>query len=245
MQQWKPKKKSFLFQQFRAEATSPFQRLLVLPGGDFLRVAGKEDFGNFPAVEFGRAGVDGRREEAVLEGIRECGGLVAQRTGKQAHDRVGNDRGRQFAAAENVIPYRYLTGDEMFADAVVHAFVVSAQDHDILLAGELIGHLLGERLAVGRGEDDLVVASLGLEVLHQVEHGLDHHHHPGVAAEAVVVHLAVASFAVFTDVVDMDFHEPFVAGALDDGVAQRTLEQLRNNGQDIDSHTRCKISDYL
>lgn len=133
----------------------------------------------------------------------------------------------------------------MLADPVIHAFVMSAEDHDVLLAGKLVGRLLRERLPVGRREDDLVVAALGLELFHQAEDRLDHHHHAGIAAETVIVHLPVPPFAVLAQVVDMDFREPLVAGPLDDGVSQRAFEQLRDDGQDIDSHKQRKISDNL
>ena len=46
-------------------------------------------------------------------------------------------------------------------------------------------------------------------------------------------------------VVDMDFNEPFVLGPFDDGIAERALQQLRYDCQDIDSHKQCKISDYF
>ena len=133
----------------------------------------------------------------------------------------------------------------MLADAMVHTLVVAAENHQVLLARKLVGHLLRERLPVGRGEDDLVVVPFGLELLHQGVHRLDHHHHAGVTAETVVVDLAPAAFPIVTDVVDMDFDEPLVAGPFDDGVAERAFQQLRHDSQDIDSHKRCKISEYF
>ena len=121
---------------------------------------------------------------------------------------------------------------------MVHSFVVAAQDHQVLLDGQLVGHGLRKGLSVGRSEDDLVVVTLRLEFFHQLEDGFDHHHHAGVAAETVVVDLTPASFAIFADVVDKDFHEPLVTGPFHDRIAKRTLEQLRNDGQNIDSHTQ-------
>ena len=133
----------------------------------------------------------------------------------------------------------------MFANAVVHALVVAAEDHQVFLAGKLVGHLLGERFPVRGREDDLIVGALGLEPLHEPVDRLDHHHHSGIAAEAVVVDLAPAPEATFPDVVYMDFHEPLVLGTFDDGVAQRALQQFGDYSQDVDSHSGGKNSDYL
>ena len=234
-----------LLQQFRAEAAGAVERLFVLPGGNLLRIAGKEDLGHFPAVEFCGTGIDRWGQEAVLEGVGQGGRLVAQGPGKKPHHGVGYDGGGQFAAAQDIIPYRYLARDQVLPDPVVHTFVMAAENHDVFLAGEFVGQLLGERLAVGRSKDDIIVGTFGFEFFHQRVNGLNHHHHAGVAAETVVIDLAVAAFAVLADVVDMDFDEPSVAGPLDDGVAERALEQLRNDCQDIDSHRDCKNNDYL
>ena len=133
----------------------------------------------------------------------------------------------------------------MLADAVVDSFVMAAQDHQVLLARQFIRHLLRQLFPVGRREDDLVVRALCLQLLHQREYGLDHHHHPGVAAEAVIVDLTIASLAVFAKVVHVDFNEPFVLGALHNGIAERAFQQLRHDGQDIDSHKQCKNSEYF
>ena len=133
----------------------------------------------------------------------------------------------------------------MLADAVVDTLVVTAENHQVFLAGELIGEGLRQLFAVGRGEDDLVVRALGLELFHQVENRFDHHDHAGIAAETVVVGLAVAALAVIADVVDVDFDQALVLGPFHDGVVQRAFQKLRNDGQDIYSHTDGKFSDYL
>ena len=136
----------------------------------------------------------------------------------------------------------------MFADALVDAFVVAAQDDDVLLEGKLVGDALVQDLAVRGHVDDLVVVPLGLQFLDHPEHGLHHHHHAGVAAVAVVVHGQARPEAVFAEVVDMDFHQAFLDGPARDGMAQRALEEFRYDGEDIDAHAfsvrSCKCNIY-
>ncbi len=234
-----------LLQHSGTEGARAGEGLLILPGGDLLRVAGEEDFGNFPAVEFGGTGIDGRGQETVLEGVGKGARLVAQGPGKEPHHGVGDDGRRELTAREDVVANRDFTCYQMLADAMVDAFVVTAEYHQVLLAGQLVGHLLGQLLAVGRSEDYLIVSALGLELLHQRIDRLDHHHHPRVAAETVIIDLAVAALAVFADVVDVDFDQAFVLSALDDGIAQRAFEQLGHYGKYINSHRCRKISDYF
>ena len=50
----------------------------------------------------------------------------------------------------------------MVADALVDAFVVTCEDDEVALERELIGDVLVEAFAVGRGEDDLVVVAFSL-----------------------------------------------------------------------------------
>ena len=226
----------------------PLEGLLVLPGLDELGIAGEEDVVNLPAVELGGAGVDGRGNQAVLERVGEGGGLVGEYARDQADDAVREEGGRNLAAADHEVAYGNLPRHEMFADALVYPFVVAAQYDNVLLEGQFVGDALVQDLAVRGHVDDLVVIPFGFQFLDHPEHGFHHHHHAGVAAVAVVVHGQARSEAVFAKVMDMDFHQAFLDGPTRDGMAQRTLEELRNDGEDIDAHAfsvrSCKCNIY-
>ena len=56
-----------LVEELRTAFLCPLEGLFVLPGLDELGIAGEEDVRDFPAVELGRAGIDGRGEQVVLE----------------------------------------------------------------------------------------------------------------------------------------------------------------------------------
>ena len=122
---------------------------------------------------------------------------------------------------------------------------MAAEDDDVLLEGEFVGDALVQDLAVGGHVDDLVVVSLGFQLLDHPEDRLHHHDHPGVSAVAVVIDVLARADAVFAEMMDVDFDQAFLDGAADDGVRQRALQKLRNYGQDIDSHGRSYILNYV
>ena len=218
-----------LFQEFRPKKTGTGERLFVLPGRNLLRIARKQDIRNFPSIENSRTRIDRRSQQTILERIGQRRSLVPQRTRQQPDDGIRHDGRRKLAATEHIIPHRDLPRNQMLADTVVHPLVMPTENHQVFLTGKLIRHLLRKRFAIRRRKDNLIVRPLRLELLHERKDRLDHHHHARITPETVVIHLPPAPLAVFTNVVDMDFNEPFVTGTLDDGVAERTLEQFRND----------------
>ena len=104
----------------------------------------------------------------------------------------------------------------MLAYAVVNAFVMSAQYYDVLEHGHFVGHFLVELLAVGRGEDNLVVFALAFQCGYAAVYGLALHYHAGEPAEGVVVHAAVLVGGVVAQVVHVYFNQSFLLGARQD-----------------------------
>ena len=189
-----------------------------------------------PSVELLGAGIDRGLDEPVLERVAQCTLLVTDGTRQEPNHSIGNDGRRQFTASEDVIPDSDFACDEVLADAVVHALVVSAQDHQVLLERQGVCHGLVELLPVGRGEDDFVIIALAFQFLHASPHGLNLHDHSGFPAERVVIDLAVLAQAPVSQVVDVDFHESFVLCALQDGAVQWRVERLGHDGEYIYSH---------
>lgn len=87
---------------------------------------------------------------------------------------------------------------------------MAAEEDEILLRGELIGYSLVQTLAVGGHVDDFVIFPLRLQLVDHFLHRLDHHHHPSVAAVAVVIHRGARAEAIFPDVVDVYFDQTFL-----------------------------------
>ena len=122
----------------------------------------------------------------------------------------------------------------MLADAVVNAFVMTAENNEILLKRQVIGLFLTELSAIGRRVDDLVVMALTGQMTDDVEHRFNADDHAGFAAEGVVVHAPVLVGRVVAQVVDLQVDDALRAGPADDRMAERALQQFRKNGYDID-----------
>ena len=220
----------------RSSFLGALEGLFVLPGLDQFGIAGEKDIGDLPAVELGRTGIDGRGDQAVLEGVGQGRCLVGQDAGDEADDAVREKGCGNLAAADDKVAHGDLARHQMFADPFVNALVMSAEDDDVLLEGQFVGDALIQDFPVGGHVDDLVVMPFGRQFLDHPEHRLHHHHHAGVSTVAVVVHRQARSQAVLAEIVDMDFHQAFHDGAARNGMAQRTFEQFRNHGEDIDAH---------
>ena len=225
-----------LFQQAGTAFAGAGEGLFVLPGLDELGIAGEQDVGDLPAVELGGTGIDGRGDQAVLEAVGQGRCLVGEDARNEADDAVRQEGGGNLAAAHDKVAHGDFPGDEVLADALVDSLVVAAQDDDVLLEGQFVGHPLVQDFAVGGHVNDFVVIPFGTELLDHPEYRLHHHDHAGVAAVTVVVHGEARPQAVLAEVVDMDFHQAFLDGPAGNGMAQRTFEQLRNHGEDIDAH---------
>ena len=184
----------------------------------------------------GGTGIDGRGEEIVLEGVGERALLVAQHAGDQADDRVGDHGSGQFSSGEDVVADADLAGDQVVPDPLVDALVVPTEDDDILLEGEAIGSRLIEQVAVGGGEDHLVVGALRPQRLDGALHRLYLHHHAGGTAEGVVIHAAPLIGGVVAQIMDNDLSETLLLSSLKHRHADEGLDHLRQYGQYIDSH---------
>ena len=124
----------------------------------------------------------------------------------------------------------------MFADAVVDALVVAAEDNQVVERREAVGFVLVVADAVGRGVDHLVVFPFRFEGFDAAVDRFDLHYHTRLSAEGVVVRGAVLVFCVVPDVVDMDFDQPLLLRTLEDRFVQRRGEQFGYDGQDVYSH---------
>ena len=105
----------------------------------------------------------------------------------------------------------------MLAYTVVDAFVVAAEYDDIVEQRQRVGHGLAEDFAVGGGEYHLVVVALGLEGADATVYRLNLYHHARVAAEGVVVDLAVAVGGIVAQVMHRNGTQAFILSSLEYG----------------------------
>ena len=121
--------------------------------GDRGVVAAEQDIGDAPAAEFDRAGVLGEFEEAG--GVAVVGGalVVAEDAGEEAGDGVDDDGGGEGAVGEDVVADGKLAVDEVVDDALIDAFIVTAEEDEMRHLRQLFGDALGEGTA-GGGEEE-------------------------------------------------------------------------------------------
>ncbi len=91
----------------------------------------------------------------------------------------------------------------MFADALVDAFVVSAQYHQVAFQRQSVGQWLVEAVAVRGHKDNFVVGSLRLQIFDSVGDRFGHHDHAGAAAKLVIVELFVFAQSKLPQVMQM------------------------------------------
>ena len=109
----------------------------------------------------------------------------------------------------------------MIAHALVHTFVVSAKDDDVLLERETVGCFLVKTFAVRCREDDLVILPFGFQMRDQTVNRLYLKHHPCSETKGVVIHLAVFVQRPIPQIMHVYLTKTFGLCALYDGVVQR------------------------
>ena len=158
---------------------------------DFSFVSAEQNVGHLPALVVGGSGVDRRLEQIVLKGIVERTLFIADGTRNESHNGIGNHRSREFAPGEHIVADGNFLRDQMFADAIIHPLVVPAQDNQILCQRQGVCQGLREDFAVGRGKNHFIVVAFTFQLLNAAVHRFDLHHHPGLTAKGIVVHLAM------------------------------------------------------
>ena len=88
----------------------------------------------------------------------------------------------------------------------------------------------------------MVVVALGGQVGDGPVQRLRLDDHPSVTAESVVVDLLVIAFAIVVQVDDMYLHQTLFPGPSDDGVVERTFEQVRHCADNVYPHNGCKFT---
>ena len=142
----------------------------------------------------------------------------------------------QFATREHIVAYAYLSGDEMFSYSVVNAFVVSADDADILLEAEFVSHRLVDPFAIRGCEYYLVIVAFGLEGCDASVERLALYEHASSSTEGVVVHTPVFVGSVVSEVVDMYFGQSFLLGSSEDGLFGEGLYEFGQDSDDVYAH---------
>ena len=227
---------SRLVKEGGATLASALYCLLHAPLFNLGMVAAEEHVRDTPASEFGRAGVFRRRDKTVLEGVGKGGLLVANNTGNEADDGVGNNGSGKFATRKDIVADGDFHGDEVFADALVDSLVMSAENHEVLFQGEGVGHGLGEHLTVRGSIDDFVVPALAFQPVDAVGKGFDCHDHARAATIGIVVYAAIAGEGIVVKIVEDNFDKAFFLSPANDGLLEEHGHHVGEEGEDVETH---------
>ena len=96
--------------------------------------------------------------------------------------------------------------------------------------------MLVELLAIGRGEDDLVVLALGFQCGYAPVNRLALYHHAGEASVGIVVDPAPFVEGVVAEVVQVYLCQPFLLGPCQNGLVDEALKHLWQYCYDVYSH---------
>lgn len=212
------------------------QRLTAPPRGDRSVVTGGEHCRHrTPAPVLG-AGVGGRLEEAVGEGLVMCAGCTAHDPGDEARHALDDDHRRYLAARDDVVTDR--DGLELVCvdHTLVDSFVAPADERHRRFRGELLQQCLVEA-TTRRGEHQAAPRREG-GCIDRRCHDVGPQHHAGPTAEDRVVDLAVASEAVIAHVVDLDGHDALVDGTAEQAGPRVGAHEIGEQREDVESDHR-------
>ena len=174
-------------------------------------MSGEQNIGDFPAAEFRRARVLRTFEQPAGEAIVGRGLLVTEYAGEQPNDRIDEDDRSDRAIGEDVISDRNLRVDQLLDNAVVHSFVMPADDDKMFLRREFASDWLRETPALWRHENDRTRGST--ERLNRGEDWLRFHHHPLPSSEGRVIDDVVAVGRPIAQIMDAEVEHPGLLGA--------------------------------
>ena len=164
----------------------------------------------------------GEFEEAGGEAVVGRAGVVAEHAGDEAHDGVHEDDGGDDAIREDVVADGDFVVHEMVEDALVHAFVVAAEDDEVAALCAKAGVFLRDALIhappARAHEDDAGLRRA--ERFHGLEDWLAFHHHALPAAVGRVVGGAVAVVRPVAEVVGLEGEEALFLRALHHALAE-------------------------
>lgn len=151
------------------------------------------------AIEFAAGGA---------EGVFRGRALVAEHTGQESRDGLGDGQRGELTTGQDVVADREFLEGEFFQEARVETFVAAAEEQDALFEGELFGSTLVER-PPGRAQRDPPERSVSrLEPGDGFGDRLGTQEHPGAATEWPIVH---AAMAIAGEVAEVDAFDPDLA----------------------------------
>ncbi len=208
------------------------------------------DRGVIAGKQHGRHGAVGARQNfgpAVVRAVEQAGGKavllvrarIAEHAGLQARDRIEQRERRNLAAGENEVAEAQLEVDVAIDEALVDAFVARTEQHRTpaeVADRRLPEHLPGRREIDERRGHGLV--SIGTNGRQRPFERLDQQHHAGPAAVRPIIDAGMRRVAEITQRPEADVDLPGFESASRHAVHEMRLEQLGEQGDDVEAHRR-------
>ena len=158
--------------------------------------------------------------------------------GDQASDSIDQDEGRQLATGQDVITDAHLA-IRQDPGSLVDPLVSAAHQRDMRQFTQTLRFLLRERTSLRRGQNHRRRPSaFHLDRAKRPQDRLRTHHHPRSPAVRCVVDHPVAPDAVLAQVVEGHRQDSALHRAADHRGPQRRLEELGEEGHDLDLKER-------
>ena len=202
--------------------------------------------GFFPVAWCRKAGDDGAR---VLRELQQSAGkavvgravFVAEHAGDQPHHSIRDDRSGERAVGEDVIADADFLIDEVVDDALIDAFVMTAEENEMRKARVFLGDLLGERAAAGRHENHAGIR--GAEFLDRGEKWLALHHHSLAPAVRRVVGCAVFVIRPLSQIMHAEIDKAALLRLADHARAERRGGDFGKDREDVEAHGKKVIGE--
>src|SRR6266849_1003542 len=220
-------------EQVGAAMARPFRRLGAAPALDLGVVARAQHVGDGMSLELRRPGVVGVLEKLLVEGFVLWRFFGPQHPGDQPADGVDHDHGGEFATCLHVVADRDLLVDQVRRDPLINALIASADQVEVIVAGELAYQPLVKQFALRREQDHRPFAGARP---HRFEDRLGLQHHPGAAAIRDIIDLPVAVVGVIAQVMDAQRDDPGGEPPSSHPGSQGAREHRGKEGKDLDDH---------
>ena len=218
-------------------ATLPFP---FPPERNGLVVSAAEHGWHLHAPEEGRSRVVGvlQQESAMAFLLQGCG--RANGAGQEPHHPIDHGHGREFSTGQNEVA----DGDFLIrqtTDAFVKPFVVSAEDHQmVLLLGPAFQIGLVQGSPLGRHQKGGLLPMPG-DGFKGGKHWLRLQHHARPTAVGLIVHFPVAVLGVVPGVVEMELCDPPAQGPSDDSQLMDGSKNFGHQGDHINAHGGIRV----
>ena len=126
-------------QEFRTVPPCLSQRRFPSPLPDLLVISTQQYFRRLPTFKLCRTGVVRAIKNAQTAVLRRLKGFlfsrcfVSQRSGQQTRHGIHDDSTSPFASTQHEIPNRHFLVGQMFRDSLIHSFVSSADQCDLVI----------------------------------------------------------------------------------------------------------------